>query len=113
MVRWCSRILSADDVQIYLTVPPDQLAAAIEMVQEDLESIHSWAIEHCLRLNPDKNEAIIFGSARYLNALCLQEVPVLTIGSRPIRWVQEVRSLGVTLSPTLSWNSHTRGSVHG
>lgn len=63
--RRCSRIASAGDLQIYFSVPHDQLPIAIDMVEKDFHAVNTWETEHCLQLNPGKSNGMILGSARY------------------------------------------------
>ena len=57
------RLLYADDLQIYLQVPLDQLYENLAIITLAAAQICSWAETNCLRLHAGKTKAIIFGSS--------------------------------------------------
>lgn len=56
----CSYQLYADDLQIYVSGPIQQVDRIISIINEDLKHIERWAGENKLFPNPKKTQAIIF-----------------------------------------------------
>ena len=53
-------ILSADDLQVYLTVPPDQTLEAIARLSLAAHKVSEWAAGASLRLSATKTKAIFW-----------------------------------------------------
>lgn len=105
-LHYCKYNCYADHLQIYLHCEPSNLQNGISSINEEINSIINWADSNGLTLNPAKTQAIIFGTARYINAIDLENLPSISIGEAMVQLSKQVRYLGVTISNTLSWNSH-------
>ena len=59
----------ADDTQLYITLEPDtcSLNSTLERIEKCIEEIAAWMKSNFLKLNGDKSEYLIFGSAKNLN----------------------------------------------
>ena len=75
---------------------------AISNVNTDIKAIIDWSLENGLLLNSNKTQAIIMGTARYVNAIDLCGIPTVLVEDMSIEYSTSVRYLGVTISNTLS-----------
>ena len=82
----------ADDIQIYLSVKPDEnWASENSAIEACVAEVGGWMNRNILKLNQEKSELIVFSSKhriRRVNDLSL------TIGGRLLHAVQSVRNLG-------------------
>ena len=90
----------ADDTQLYVELHTD----AVKTLDSCFQAVHRWFTENGLALNPDKSEAIVIGTGARIR----QEgrIDVMTLGSASITVSDSVKSLGVTIDETLSFNTH-------
>ena len=100
-----SRLLYADDPQIYIQVTLEQLHEGLAAITAAAEQISTWAISNCLRLNANKTKAIIFGSSHAVKQMKALNLPGVSLGGEVIPFSDEVVSLGVVLQNTLWWKS--------
>ena len=72
----------------------------------DLYTVHDWFLCNGLSLNPDKSEEIIMETRVRLRS----DVPItsITVAGSSIPVVSSVKSLGVTLDSTLTFDQHVR-----
>ena len=91
----------ADDTQLYIALNSDR---AFTVINDCFQSVHRWLDANGLCLNPDKSEAIVIGtSARQRSELKIKDV---TIAGVPVPVTRTVKSLGVTVDNTLSFDDH-------
>ena len=55
------RLLYADDLQIYVQVPINEIDYGIFRFSESAKRVSEWAQFNCLSLNTKKTQAIVFG----------------------------------------------------
>ena len=91
----------ADDTQLYISLKDE---GALSSLSDCFKSVHWWFALNGLSLNPDKSEAIIIGTG----ARQRSEGPldVIDLGDVQIQPSERVRSLGVIIDNTLSFNAH-------
>ena len=94
--------LYADDTQFYFQF--ETLEEATEKINVIMKDIRVWMIEKKLKLNEDKTECMLFGSANALKKY--EHIENITIGSSIIRIKTEVRDLGVQVDNKLSMKNH-------
>ena len=105
ILQHCKYNFYADDLQIYLHCKPSDIDNGVSAVNEDIKSIVQWAGGCGLLLNSAKTQAILFGSARYINAIELDGFrTTIKINDSPINMSSHVKYLGVTISNTLAWD---------
>ena len=92
----------ADDIQLYLSVPPADAAVAVDRLGACLVDVEAWLKASRLRLNPSKTQVMWLGSAQQLAKVQLVEIPVL---SSQVRVVDAARNLGVVIDSQLSMSA--------
>src|SRR5436190_4915195 len=105
ILQRCKYNFYADDLQIYLHCKPSDINNGILAVNEDIKSIVQWSGENGLLLNSAKTQAILFGSARYINIIEHEGLQTtIEVNGSPINMNTHVNYLGVTISNTLAWD---------
>ena len=106
----CSRLLFADDLQIYLSFPLENLEENLALIRADMDRIFEWCAKNSLTLNASKTKAIIFGHRSYLQRLPpdLRSIPS-SFGGVPL--VTSVKNLGIIMDSTLSWEPHIAATI--
>ena len=66
-----NHILNADDLQVYVQVPKDNLDVGIQTMQQAARALSAWAVGVSLKLNKLKTKAIVFGGNRFINDIYL------------------------------------------
>jgi len=88
-------------VLLLLVVDVDEMNNCINLV---LERIRVWLAANKLTLNMTKTEFLLIGSKqRLLNSTAH---PTATINQFPIKQVSTVKSLGVHIDESLTWECH-------
>jgi len=91
----------ADNTQLHIALSSDK---AFNVINDCFKSVHRWLDANGLCLNPDKSEAIVIGtSARQRLELQIKDV---TVAGVPVPVTRTVKSLGVTIDNTLSFDDH-------
>ena len=106
----CSRLLFADDLQIYLSFPVEQLQQQLTRIVADVDGIFQWCSDNSLTLNASKTKAIIFGHRTFLDRIPVEfsSIPS-SFGEIPL--ASSVTSLGITLDSQLTWEPQVSGVV--
>ena len=100
-------LLYADDLQIYIQVPPESFSDGIISISSAARSISEWAQQVSLHLNPTKTKAIYFGGSFFIDCIDKQNYPGVPMGPETIvPFVKEIKNLGVILDSKLSWEPH-------
>jgi Reverse transcriptase (RNA-dependent DNA polymerase) len=94
----------ADDIQIFLSFPPDSLSLSLHSLTTCINDIRRWLSSHCLSLNVDKTDFIILGNNAHLKSL--PGIITLDLGDISINSSQSVRNLGVHFDSDLSLATH-------
>ena len=89
----------ADDTQLYIELRDSD---TIPRLNECFCSVHSWFAVNCLALNPDKSEVIVIGTG--IRNRKEGGINAVTLGDISIAVSKTVKSLGVTLDETLSFD---------
>ena len=91
----------ADDTQLYIALKENN---ALPLLSDCSRAVHNWFLLNGLSLNPDKSEAIVIGTgARQRSEGSLD---VVAVADAKIRPSDSVKSLGVIIDNTLSFNAH-------
>ena len=100
----------ADDLQLYLCVPPAEASVAADRLDACLADVEAWLNGSRLRLNPSKTQVMWFGSAQQLAKVRLDEVPML---SSQVRVIDAARNLGVVVDSQLSMSVQVAAVCRG
>ena len=79
------------------------IAAAVECIEGCVAETRAWTSSNFLKLNDDKTEVIIFGSAQQLMKI---ELHAVHIGDSLITVSHNVWNLGVQFNETRTMESH-------
>ena len=95
----------ADDLQLYISIEPNNIETGIKKLNEDLEKITSWAVLNGLEINPNKSQFLLVGSQKIVSkincaGLCVKINDVIV----PIS--NSAKNLGVLLNSKLTWEDH-------
>ena len=96
--------LFADDTN--LTATGDPICDIETTVNSDLENLRIWLNANKLSLNVAKTEFIVIGSNPMLASIA-DTSPNIFIDSKPIKQINECKTLGVVVDQHLSWKSNT------
>ena len=93
----------ADDTQILLSGPRNDLGALISRMEASLVSLNAWFNANALKVNATKTQLMVFGSRQNLRNL-----PDIKISFRDaeLQPCAQVGNLGVMFDGTLSWDAH-------
>ena len=93
--------LYVDDFTLYSS------GGSLQDVQRRLQSainkVQQWATYHGFKFSPSKTMAMHFHKRRGVFQ------PALSLGAHPLQFVQEVKFLGLTFDPRLTWVPHIKG----
>lgn len=100
--KTCRRLLYADDLQIYVSFPLEELQAHMDLIQADIERLADWCLVNSLTLNTKKTQAIFFGHKTYTDRV-YSEYPILKTRAGEIQVVPQVSNLGILMDSALTW----------
>ncbi len=91
-------IAFADDLVLLATSIDANVAASL--IQEKLKTLENWSRLAGLEFNTAKSNAMLFTNKRKVTK------PALRLCNQDIEYADNVKYLGVTLTPKLSWTAH-------
>ena len=99
------RLPYADDLQIYVQVPVDQIQKVIALLTDAAHKVSTWAELNIPSLNFKKTKAIAFGTSHIIRKFKNLGILDNVVNGKgdTVLFVDEVLSLGVILDDTLSW----------
>ena len=91
----------ADDTQLYVTIDNyDTLVVKLDLC---LSTLHTWFCYNMLALNPDKSEAIVFGTTQRSRFLPITST--VSVAGTFVQVFNQVRILDATLDSRLSFDA--------
>ena len=103
----CNIKLYADDTTLYITT--DDLDHSSILLNEDLQSISSWAKQWLVTFCPEKTVYMHMTSKRKN----VTESPPIMFNGKQLQEVDNHKHLGITLNHSLSWSPHVRTVAKG
>ena len=100
VIRFCKYHLYADDLQIYVSCKPCDLAITVAKINEDILRLQDWSKLHGLKINANKTQCIIVGPTGNIN---LKTTPKISVMGEEIPYVKKVKNLGIIIDDTLSF----------
>jgi len=91
----------ADDTQLYVALSDEK---SIPTLTDCFHAVHHWLDLNGLSLNPDKTEAIVIGTAARHRTE--GNISVIDLKDVTVPVTNTVKSLGVIIDSTLSFNEH-------
>ncbi len=102
---WGARTIAfADDICTLVTSV--DLGTAANIIQSNIKKLEGWAAEAGLEFSVEKTKAMIFTSKMKFQS------PKLMLQGREIDYTDNIKYLGVTLTPKLQWNKHIDDKVN-
>ena len=98
--------LYADDIQIFVSFPPNQTQAsqALRNLEKCIADINAWMNSNSLQLNHSKCEFMLFGSKSQLKKL---DIDSISISGNDIPLSNSCRNLGVIFYSQMSMSKQT------
>ncbi|CAB0041140.1 unnamed protein product [Trichogramma brassicae] len=107
-------MMYADDTQILCSDIPARVQVLLDNANDDVSAIVDWTDDNGIKLNANKTSAMLCGSQFFVNALKTATPPLFVQGAQ-LQLNQELTTLGLKLTPTLSWGPQVNrvcASVH-
>lgn len=101
-LKFCNRLLFADDLQIYLSFPLHDMASHLELLQCDITSLAEWCNINALSLNAKKTKLLFFGPSNHTRAI-YRDLQSLVTKIGVIDVAKKAKNLGVIMDCDLTW----------
>ena len=98
-------LLYADDLQVYIQVPPEDALLAVDTLTHIASKVSDWADSASLYLNHKKTMAIYFSTSTFVDRINKLNLEIEVGKGVRIPFSEEVKSLGVMLDNKLTWSS--------
>ena len=95
----------ADDTQLLVSGPQNDLGELISRMEASLESLDGWFCGNALKVNTSKIQLMVFGSRQNLRKMSAFTVSLRDTELEPCAQVG-MGNLGVVFDSTLSWEAH-------
>ena len=92
------------DAQLYISLKSTTAGTSISHLETCLSTLHSWLCFNGLSLNPDKSEAILFGT--HLRLRTFPATSSIHISDTMVELSDQITSLGVIMDSNLTFNAH-------
>ena len=96
----------ADDTQLYLAIQSEEDLARLEKCTL---AVRDWFTENGMLLNPDKSEVLLVASQRKVKKV--EPGSGVSVAGTKIAYSETLKSLGVTLDQSLTFDQHVQGVV--
>ncbi|CAH2090128.1 unnamed protein product [Euphydryas editha] len=95
--------LYADDLQLYVTTPIDDIGNAITTLNTELNKIVTWCHSYGLLINPSKSQVTIIGNSYQLSKIKSLNLPPILFNSIVLSPLPVVKDLGLLIDNSLTW----------
>ena len=99
----CSIIQYADDIQVMVSGPPQEISVLTIRLQVVLRRLAAWFHQNRLQLNVNKSQVIMFGSRVNLKRIDFKSIDIF---GAAVSISSSIVSLGVTFDSCLTWHKH-------
>ncbi|KAI5728643.1 hypothetical protein M8J77_018974 [Diaphorina citri] len=99
----CRFHLYADDLQIYLSARPPDLAISANVINHEIEQMVAWARSHGLIINPGKTKVMLICSTGVRRTVPLP-LPPIEVDGNVVEYVDSARNLGISFDNSLNWS---------
>lgn len=106
VIKNCKVHLYADDTQLIKEFHPNDINKAIMDINEDLENVVKWSVDHGLRINPDKSTVILIGTDKNRKRGQQLKTISININSSVIQEAEVVKNLGLMIDNKLNFEEH-------
>lgn len=108
-IHYCQCHLYADDTQLYYSFLPENVKAANDAINFDLNKIIEFTEKHALVINPTKSKAILFGRPSQIN-LRNSIIAALNLKVKGIQlqFSQHVKNLGLIMDFNMKLGPYTK-----
>lgn len=110
-IKHCKFHCYADDVQLYISVPPCNTTVALHKLNKDLDNIAAWSDRNALVLNPSKSKFMVLGTKNQIKKIINNSDLTLTINSQKIEMVTEAKNLGLLIDSNLRFEKHVQNLI--
>ena len=100
-----SSVQYADDTQIHLHARPKDLSTISKECSTSLNSVHHWAKENDLALNPHKTVFLTISTLRLANSADVNNIQI-DVNGTAIKHINECKNLGVIFDQNLNFMKH-------
>lgn len=94
----------ADDTQLYIEISNSTLSSDTSRLESGLSLLSYWFSLNWLALNPEKSEAILFGTRQRSRSLV--GVDSINVAGSTVHLTDHIKLLGITLDNNLSLHRH-------
>ena len=98
-----SNTLRADS-QLYISLSPSDFTSQTHRLEDCLTALHAWCCHNSLSLNPDKSDAVLFGTRQRSHSF--SDLTSVNVAGSVVPLADHVKLLGVSLDNRLSMDIH-------
>ena len=93
-----------DNTQLYVAISKDNYDTPVAKLELCLSTLRTWSCYNGLALDPDKSEAIVFGTTQRSRSLSIAST--VNVAGTLVQVSNQVRILDVTLDSRFSFDAH-------
>lgn len=109
MLKYCTSHQYADDTQLYYSFDYNDINAAFNNINNDLQLLSEISSKHGLLLNENKTQLMIFGKDRL--KIIDQQNSHIILNSTILKSVDTCKNLGVVIDTNLRFESHVAALI--